>query len=245
MLIIDANVMIGRWPMRNLKFCLVDDLIQQMDYHGIDQAIVFSATSVKHNPVEGNIELKKLISTHLDRIIPCWVILPTWELETGRKLIDDLKSNKAKVVRVFPKEHNFVLDNWACGNLFKDLESVRIPLLLDGSTVSPTQIYSICKDYPELSVILTKSEYTLNRSLYILFDLCPNFYLEISTYFIYCGLEDIVNRFGASRLIFGSRMPFQEPGAALTMVKLADISSSEREMILGRNMERLIEGVEL
>jgi len=244
-MIIDTNVMIGRWPTRNLKFCSINDLIQQMDYHNINQAVVFSATSVKHNPIEGNMQLMKSISNHLDRIIPCWVILPTWEMETERELIDDLKSNKVKVVRVFPNEHHFVLDNWVCSNMFKDLEAAHIPLLLNGPTVSPTQIHSICKSYPELPVILMQSEYALNRNFYMLFGLCPNFYLEISTYFIYHGIEDIVHRFGASRLIFGSRMPFQEPGAALTMVKLADIPSSEQEMILGRNMERLIGEVKI
>ena len=244
-MIIDANVMIGRWPTRNLKFYSVDDLIQQMNYHNINQAVVFSSISVKHNPIEGNVELMKSISNNLDRIIPCWVVLPTWKIETGRELFSDLKSNQIKIVRVFPQEHNFVLDDWECGDLYKVLETAHIPILLDGPTVSPTQIYSICKKYPELPVILMQSEYALNRNFYMLFSLCPNFYLEISTYYIYYGIEDIVHRFGPSRLIFGSRMPFQEPGAALAIAKMADISQSEQEMILGKNIERLIKGVKM
>jgi len=242
-MIIDANTMIGRWPTRSLKFSSVDDLIRQMDYHDISQAIVFSASSVKHNPIEGNIEMMKIISNHHDRIIPCWIVLPTWKIETDREMIKDLKTNNVKVVRIFPKEHNFVLDNWVCSSLYKSLEKSRIPLLVDGVNANPSQLYMICSNYPELPVILVQSEYSLNRNLYMLFAQCPNFYLEISTYFIYYGIEDIVNRFGASKIIFGSRMPFQEPGAALTMVKMADISPLDKEMILGKNMEQLIKGV--
>jgi len=60
-MIIDANVMIGRWPTRNLEFFSINDLIQQMNYHNINQAVVFSSISVKHNPIEGNVELMKSI----------------------------------------------------------------------------------------------------------------------------------------------------------------------------------------
>lgn len=124
-----------------------------------------------------------------------------------------------------------MLDDWECVDLYKVLKTAHIPILLDGLTVSPTQIYSICKKYPELPVILMQSEYALNRYFYMLFSLCPNFYLEISTYYIYYGIEDIVHRFGPSRLIFGSRMPFQEPGAALAIAKMADISNNQGNFI--------------
>jgi predicted TIM-barrel fold metal-dependent hydrolase len=245
MSVIDANALIGRWPNGSLKFSTAADLLKQMDALAINKALVYEASALKHSPVEGNITLMSSIANYPDRLIPCWVVLPTWKIETGRELIDDLRAHQVKAVRIFSKEHNFVLDEWSCGSMFAQLETAKIPLLLDGSEISPTQIHGICKAHPELPVILTQSEYFWNRNFYTLFDLHPNFYLEISTYFVYYGLEDFVNRFGASRLIFGSRMPFQEGGAALGMVKFADLSQDKQELILGKNLERLLGGVSL
>lgn len=243
--IIDANTMIGLWPTKRLEFCSAEGLIKKMDYYSIDQAVVYSSISVKHNPIEGNMELIKQVSNFQNRLIPCWVVLPTWELETGKNLLEELKNNNIKVVRLFPKEHNFLLDEWVCGRLFSDLQAANIPLILDGSDVSPAQIHAICKTYPKLPIILAQSEYFLNRNLYKLFELHQNFYLELSTYFIYYGVEDIVRRFGPSRLLYGSRMPFQEAGAALGMIKIADISIQDKNMILYENLNGLIGGCNL
>ncbi len=245
MTIIDINFMIGRWPKEKLKFWSVEDLVKKMDYYHIDKAVVYSSMARKHSPVEGNIHLMNLIGNYHDRLIPSWVALPTWDIETGNRFIDDLKSNKVKLVRVFSKEHNYILDDWVCGSLFKDLELHYIPLLLDGEDVHSTEIHNICKNYPNLPVILTRPEYTNNRNIYKLFSLHSNFYLEISTYLVYGGIEDVVSRFGASRLIFGSHMPFQEGGAALTMVNYAEITAKERKMIFHQNFERILEGVKL
>jgi predicted TIM-barrel fold metal-dependent hydrolase len=245
MSVIDANALIGRWPIGRLTFKTAADLLKRMNALSIDKALVYEASALKHTPLDGNITLMSSIADYRDRLIPCWVVLPTWKIETGRELIDDLRDNQVKAVRVFSKEHNFTLDEWLCGPMFTQLETARIPLLVDGSEISPSQIHGICKSHPELPLILTQSEYFFNRNYYALFDLHPNFYLEVSTYFVYYGLEDLTNRFGASRLIFGSRMPFQEGGATLGMVKFADLSQDKQDLVLGKNLERLLGGVNL
>jgi predicted TIM-barrel fold metal-dependent hydrolase len=66
-----------------------------------------------------------------------------------------------------------------------------------------------------------------------------NLFLETS-----CGnylfIEQVVNRAGADKVIFGSEFPLSHPGAELRKILLLDISDDEREKILGRNMLALI-----
>lgn len=56
------------------------------------------------------------------------------------------------------------------------------------------------------------------------------------------GLEDVARKFGAERMIFGSRMPFQEGAAALGMTLLADLTQGEKALILAGNADRLVKG---
>jgi predicted TIM-barrel fold metal-dependent hydrolase len=125
------------------------------------------------------------------------------------------------------------------------LEKNRIPLLFSGTDVTVSQLHAISAAYPELPIILTQCEYPQNRSIYKLLEQHPRIYLEISTYYIYYGIEDIVEKFGAKRLLFGSRMPFQEGGAALGMTLLAAISETDRNKILGGNLDALLSEVRL
>ena len=243
MRIFDANVMIGKWPTNKLRFSSCTELIEQMNSHEINCALVYSSYGVKHNPTEGNYMLMEEIDDYKKMLFPCWVILPTWEIETGRDILNDLIDNDVKAVRIFPNEHNFVIDDWMCNDMFSKLESIRMPLLINNIDISPSKINLICQSFPNLPMILMQCEYFLNRSLYRLMELHKNLYLETSTYFIYNGIEDIVKRFGASRIIFGTRMPFQEPGAALAMVRIADISPEKKQMIFNNNLENIMSGV--
>ena len=56
-------------------------------------------------------------------------------------------------------------------------------------------------------------------------------------------MEDLVRRFGSRRVLFGSHMPFQEGAAPLGMTLLADLTQDQKEDILCKNAERLLQGV--
>jgi predicted TIM-barrel fold metal-dependent hydrolase len=52
-----------------------------------------------------------------------------------------------------------------------------------------------------------------------------------------------VSRFGASRVIFGSNLPIDDPFASLMLVTDGDFSDDDREKIARGNLERLVQGV--
>lgn len=243
MRVIDISAMVGPWPTDKLEFSTPEALVQKMDHYGIDQAFVYSSYAVKVNPVDGNKILMDQLKGFEDRLKPCWVILPTWDVESAVPLEEELKKNDVRMVRMMPPAHSYVPDPWVCGDVYGMLERNRIPLLFNMTDITVGQLHGIAQAYPQLPLIITQCEYGQNRSLYKLLELHPNIYLEISTYYIYNGIEDIAEKFGADRMIFGSRMPFQEGAAALGMTMLADISEEERAAILGGNIARLLEEV--
>jgi hypothetical protein len=60
---------------------------------------------------------------------------------------------------------------------------------------------------------------------------------------LYLGLDELVSRFGASRVIFGSNLPIDDPFASLMLVTDGDFSDDDREKIARGNLERLVQGV--
>ena len=59
------------------------------------------------------------------------------------------------------------------------------------------------------------------------------------------GFEEIVRKYGASRLLFGSGFPACYLGAHLLTLFHSDISQADKQAILGGNLERLVKGANL
>lgn len=245
MRIVDVSTMLGPWALTKLEFSDAKSLVQKMDHYGIDEAFAYSSYAVRVSPLDGNYMLAEQIKGYEDRIHPVWDVLPTWDIECERPLEGELKKHGVKMVRMFPNNHALSLDVWACEKLYGMLQSKRIPLLLNGPDVTLGQLHAIATQFPQLPLILTQCDYNQNRALYALLEKHENVYLEIATYYIYDGIEDIVKNFGAKRMIFGSRMPFQEGAAALGMTMLADISEADRNLILAGNIDALLKEVAL
>ncbi|MBC7288161.1 MAG: amidohydrolase family protein, partial [Armatimonadetes bacterium] len=49
------------------------------------------------------------------------------------------------------------------------------------------------------------------------------------------SVEYMTQRFGASRFLFGTHMPFLDPGATVMKLRMAAISETDREAIAWRN----------
>lgn len=242
MRIVDISTMLGPWAPQKLEFETAAGLVEKMNLYGIDEAYAYSSYAVKVSPLDGNYMLMEQIAGYEDRIKPCWVVLPTWDLETGKSLEDELKKYNVRMVRMMPNDHSYSVDTWVCGELYEMLQRNGIPVLFNQPDVSVGQLHAISSEYPNLPIIITQCEYGQNRNLYKLMEKHHNIYLEIATYYVFDGIEDIAISFGAERMVFGSRMPFQEGAAALGMTMLADISEAEKELIFSGNIDRLVKG---
>ncbi|MCG2678757.1 MAG: amidohydrolase family protein [Kiritimatiellae bacterium] len=246
---IDVNCMIGTLPDMELAFSRAPDLLREMDYHGISKAIVFHLASRHDNtPRLGNALVVSEVAGQ-ERLLPGWVLLPmnTPEMPPLRNLKSLLKENKIRAVRLYPRLHSWVLNQWNCGDLLALLEEIRIPVIIDLDQfgdehwwIDLRDLYSLCRDYPLLPVIVTNTSIYSSRQFYSLFEKCRNFNLEISTYFISEGLGDIVRRFGSLNIIYGSRMPFQGPGSSMAYLLYSAIPVEDMENIAHGNIEKIL-----
>ncbi len=243
----DCNCSVGRVPYPLLMdISDVKGLHREMDTAGIEEALVFHTMARDASPPVGNILLHNEID-HVPGLHPVWVVLPhhTGEMAQPAKLIKDMEEKGVKAVRMYPTKdyHSFSLSAWNSGELLSALEEVRIPLMLDIEIVWWDTIHTILEKYPCLPVIATNVSYRHNRFTYPLLGKYENFYIETSRYFGAGTVEDVVKRFGARSILFGTNMPRHTGTAAVSMLTFADIPGEAKGAIAGENLRTLLEGV--
>ena len=99
---------------------------------------------------------------------------------------------------------------------------------------------SLLENFPRLPVLLLETGYRAERYLFPLLHRHSNLYFDSSTYLAHRQLESFVDRFGAGRLVFGSRLPLYTPGAALAVLATARISDEAKLAIAGGTLRQLL-----
>ena len=244
---LDANLWIGRptQPEFNTQFDL-DSLRRRMARYNIKGGVVSHFAAKDYGPLWGNRDL-------LDQLrgAGLWagiVLVPEmFEPEAdGRAYLAQAIAQGARLARVFPKSHNFVLRAWCCGAMLQALADCRLPLVVWHTEVSWEDVRSLCEAFPQLKLIVEGTGQKIlyhSRIYYPLLERCPNLYLELHNLASYLGVEDLVRRFGARRLIFGSYMPVLDPNVSLMQVTHARISDEDKALIAGANLAELVAGV--
>jgi len=238
----DCNCSLGRRSTPSPEeFYSKEKLLEEMNYFGISRSLVYHSLAKEYNPDVGNEYLLKEIE-NVDELEPCWVLLPSYTKETltPEKMIKKMLDNRVKAARIFPKEHNFSLEEWNIKDLFLVLNEHKIPLFLDLDQTDWKEIYNICSHYSQIPLILTNVSYRIDRYLYPLLGKFNNLYIEISHYSVFRGIETICKNFGASHLLFGTRLPIFEAGSALNMVNFAHISQIDKQLISYENLDKLL-----
>ena len=227
-----------------------EQLLGEMDYFGIEEALVHHVVAVENHPRLGNELLMKELKGY-GRLNPCWVLLPaaTEELAPASELVAQMLEQGVRAARLCPSpegagvHHGYGMSQRVCGPLLAVLEAHRIPLFIDLARLTWLQVDEICSTYPELPLVVTDVGYRINRELYPRLESYENLYIELSRYEVHNGLEDISARFGVHHLIFGGGMPVYTPGATIAMVACADISQEEKALIGGGNLRNLLKAV--
>ena len=175
-----------------------------------------------------------------------WAVLPRFTNETPAvaNLPAEMKKNHIGAVYLDPRTHRYVLDPLTMGDCLDMAQQLKIPVMLHTSLgLSMEQIYALMKEFPRLTAIVGDCDSWPNaRRLYPLAELFENLHLDLSFVMDAGGVEDMVSRFGAEKLLFGSAFPARYMGSMLAVVRAAAISEKDRALIFGGNLERLLKG---
>jgi predicted TIM-barrel fold metal-dependent hydrolase len=251
----DANAMIGEhFSPREEKFFQAGDLIKEMDFFGIDDALVYHGMAREYESEFGNRKLLDCLQNE-PRLHACWVVgAPSFNPSTSpRQLMKEALKANVKAVRFFwggPLTNFTVLDFDVLGNLFEAVEAHRMPMIMEndsGTEIAGGQLVdlkNVCKAFPKLPVILVSPKLSRDFALiYSMLDKFNNFHLEISGMHGSGRMEEIGRRFGASHLIYGTHFPWFGGGQTRISLAYADLPGKDKEAIASGNLTRLIKGI--
>lgn len=249
----DCNASYGRLDVPPIQYAATPtDLVAEMDFCGVAEALVTCAAQRCDSPLVGN-ELVIEETRDQPRLHPAWVLLPPQSDEqapTVDQFLTDMRQAGVKALWVFPARNKFLLNATTFGAVFETLIERSIPVFYPLEEAPPAagwqQVDTLLADFPQLTLVAANHNvWGQDRYFRPLIERYPRLYLDIAAYEQGRGLEDFCRRYGAERLLFGTRYPEVPMGGPMLNVAHADISPQDRELIASGNLSRLLQEVKL
>jgi predicted TIM-barrel fold metal-dependent hydrolase len=240
MKLFDCTCGFGLYRTRVFRFArTAADLIEEMDWCGIDQALVYHTAQRFDLPSNGNDILMKEIQEY-PRLIPTWAVLPshTGEQASVDNIVKGMREQGIRALRLFPEDHRYFLDDVTWGDQMAVYQERRIPVFIRANL---GKIKELLRSFPDL-VVATGSQGSNPQDRYAwpLIERYPNLYYDTSGYLVDGIIEEFCQRYGADRLLFATGFPDNASGTALLRLAHAEISESDREAIAFGNISRLL-----
>lgn len=240
-MVIDCNTVFGFWQ-RDGRDTSLAQLLWLMDRHGIDAALTCSSTGVWGDFVRGN---EETLATCLanPRLLPVLTVRPLHYLDC-REQLATARERGFRMIRFFPHEQGWSPRDLCFRRLIEPLAEAGLPVLwtyLDEA--DPLRPLPALVDYfrgSDVPLVLGSVSYTLGEFLSAC-ELHPHCYTDTAQLFLLNELEIIRDHVGIEHVLFGSHAPFDNPAAALEVVRQARLTAGEREAVLGGNVARLLE----
>jgi predicted TIM-barrel fold metal-dependent hydrolase len=161
-------------------------------------------------------------------------------------VVEGLLARGFTAVRLCPDHgaHRYSLANQWLGFVLGACADHRLPALVETSAPDWAALETVLVHHPSMPVILTGVAYRQARDLYPLLDAHPSLHVETSTFLAFGALEEVAERFGAHRLLFGTNAPVYAPGAAIARVLRAELPVDDIRAVAGGNLDRLLSEVQ-
>jgi predicted TIM-barrel fold metal-dependent hydrolase len=244
---LDAHCWIGVGAQGTLcPVTTFDETRQLLERYGIRRAIVAHAVARDYDLTIGNRLLMETLAGQ-ECFWGAAVLAPGGDApHKFREHVELLIVGRIRLVRIFPRSHNWLLSPWCAGPWLDVLEELRMPVAVWHTEASWDEVAAVCQAHPRLPVIVEGPNRKLiyhSRVYYRLLEQFANFHLEIHNLVSYLGVDDIVRRFGSRQLIFGTFFPRQDPNVPMMLVTHGELRPADQENIAHANMERLMEEV--
>lgn len=222
------------------------DVIAQMDYLGVQRALVWHVQARDVNPTWGNRRLLAELGADAavaERLIPALVVTPGVCFEDGglECVREALGSGRARALRIFPGTSRFALGQ--IERLVSEVAAHRPVIFWDfRDTTGPQDVQdmiALAGRFPQVSVVCTQLMWPQFGAALDMMWRCRNVLIDTSWLHMQRAIELLVGRFGVERVLFGLG-PRAHYGAAIGALMHADISESDRERIAHLNAERLL-----
>jgi predicted TIM-barrel fold metal-dependent hydrolase len=239
--LIDVNAAIGPWPHGDCESLDVASLTARLEALGIGTALVYHTVAATYDAATGNRRLLEEVAG-APHLIPCFVLDPLESGEHGdpATLGDRLARDGVRAVRVLPRDHAWSLGGREALLLAETAAAAGLPLFVDLAQTDWAEVDAVLSAVASLRIVVCRAGYRDLRRLLPLLELHPGLHCDLSYFSAHDGVEEIVERFGPGRILFGTGMPECEPAGALARLTFAGLDHAAAEAIGHENATRLL-----
>ena len=224
-----------------------EQMLATMDRCGVD-TIVSSGHTALVDMVRGDAEMVGITVRYPGRWYVYLVFNPNYP-ELGRAEIETYEVRRTCVgFKFHPSIHQYPITGDAYRPALEYASARRLIVLSHtwgGSAHdSPAMLAQVAERCPEVTFLAGHSGYGQFTECMDVARAHANVYLELTAAYAVRGLiEDMVERVGAHKIVFGCDLPWFDPHYAIGCIVMAHISDSARRAILRENALRLLDGV--
>ena len=237
--VFDANVRVGdrrddASPCRNRE-----QLLQEMDRHGVDRALIYHAQTELLSPIDGNGFLESWLGDD-GRLHPQWSVGPTSASLAQIKALH--AQGRVRSVRLHDaRQAGLPFRPWAYDETLSWLSDMNIPLWVLLTDAVADDVMTTLQAFPNLVTVLIGAHYSHHLWIRPFLNHLPNAYLELSRYEPIGQVEALRDEFGAERLIYGSWYSRYAMGPILFYLHRTDFTEDELKMVCAGNLERILQ----
>lgn len=224
------------------------DIVGVMDRRGIDKVVLFPASTLKKAPryYEDVLEAAREFP---DRFIPFFGANPKDE-----RVCDMLEMVVEKYGFKGLKFHTYGSGVAANDPLWvypiaEKARELKICMMVHSDPSiygTPWQVGLLAMDFPDIPIVMAHMGFVdviYNDAAINMAKRAPNLYLETCGVSAEAKVAQAVKEIGASRVIYGSDMPFHDPAFDLARIQYAKISEEEKKWVLGGTAKKLLDSL--
>ncbi len=225
---------------------IVNSLLSIGEKFGIDRFVVQSVATTPHQVKSINEFIADQVNTFPNKLIGLGTMHP--ESNDVKTDLFHLKELGLHGVKLHPDIQEFKIDDYRCLKIYELCEKENIPILMHTGDYrydysNPDHLVPVLKEFKNLTIIGAHlggwsvwDEASEKLSGY------PNFYVDTSSSLYKLSNKkavDIIRRYGADRVLFGSDFPVFSPDVELERFMKLPLTDEERRAILSENVIKL------
>jgi predicted TIM-barrel fold metal-dependent hydrolase len=250
-MIVDFHAYLGNWPPYQLGVNDAAGLIRLMDRNGVAVTFVSNVEGAfAFNPVEANERLARWVADYRARLVPVGTLNPSlrnWRADAQ----ESIERWNLAGVRLHPSHQGYALNSDQVTALADWLAERRLPLFLAtfideerfqhpamrAAAVPVASIIELIRRALRTTIVLNNLFPEEVEMIWQATDLSlENVAMDVAALDKpFDGLQNILNRFGSARLVYGSQTPFLYPEATLALVRANGFAETDVNAILEHN----------
>jgi len=225
-----------------------DDLLALFKELDIDGAVICPVKPFSYDFIDANNYINDVCKEYPDKFIGFARVDP-WQKETAvNELKRCMEQFDFKGLFLNPYEEVFRINSEIVFPLVEIMEQYKLPVMISGGhprVSTAWQIGDLASKFPNVNFIVTSGgQINISGaelwSAEIMLTENPNVFMETSGVYREDFIEEMVQKLGPHRVIFGSNCPVYDLRLEINRIHWAHISDEEKKAIIGENAERLL-----